>query len=86
MSESWDDKMSRLSLMTVDEGLTWDLSDNDQAAIRMALGVINAMADDLATCLGGSTSSVIARYCERASNIQEKERKARCDDDTQDKV
>lgn len=37
MSESYEEQLNRLNLMADDDGTTWDLSDNDQAAISAIL-------------------------------------------------
>jgi hypothetical protein len=43
------DQIERLRAMATDHGETWDLSDNDRAAIRFALGQIEHHAPLLAT-------------------------------------
>lgn len=64
---AFDEQMSRLQQMVDDDGETWDLSDNDKAAIRAALvalwnlsGTVVAICDDMPTehaqmaCMEGS--------------------------------
>lgn len=46
MAETYIDQVSRVRLMARDESGTWDLSDNDQAALRAVL----ARLDHLEKC------------------------------------
>ena len=70
MNESPDEKYSRLQTMISDKGDTWDLSPNDKAALRHILGLVNALADDLARYTGGTCADVIRKYGELVEEIQ----------------
>lgn len=37
MSETWEEQLSRVRMMATQEGGTWDLSDNDRAALQAVL-------------------------------------------------
>lgn len=50
MSESFQDQLSRLECMADDDtGMTWDLSDNDRAAISAVLTALTAANAIIAT-------------------------------------
>lgn len=40
-----NENLERLRAMSTDNGQTWDLSDNDQAAIKWALNAISVLSD-----------------------------------------
>jgi hypothetical protein len=41
--ENYNDQLSRLNLMADDDGTTWDLSENDQAAISAVLDKLSSV-------------------------------------------
>lgn len=47
MPESPEDKISRVRMMAQDNGGTWDLSPNDQAALKHVIAMIEAMGEEL---------------------------------------
>ncbi len=60
--QSPSDKYSRVQQMILDDGQTWDLSQNDKDALRHVLGMINSMASDLADATGLSIPAVIRHH------------------------
>jgi len=73
MSENKDDMMSRLRMMAKDNGGTWDLSPNDQAAIQHALDVIDELVDLLrsARCIAERKGADTAwkRFSDRIGSL-----------------
>jgi hypothetical protein len=41
--ENYDDQLSRLNLMADDDGTSWDLSENDQAAISAVIDKLSSV-------------------------------------------
>lgn len=50
--ENPEEKYSRVQQMILDKGQTWDLSPNDQDALRHVLGLVNVLAGQLAIMQG----------------------------------
>jgi hypothetical protein len=44
--ENYDDQLSRLNLMADDDGTSWDLSENDQAAISAVIDKLSSVEDE----------------------------------------
>ena len=68
--ESPEDKYRRVQQMILDNGDTWDLSPNDQAALRHVLGLVNSMADEIAGATGLTVGYVIRRHGRLVETIQ----------------
>ena len=62
------DKLARLRVMADDNGQTWDLSHNDQEAIRFALRLINELADTLAVIKGHHRDLELEWHCNLIAN------------------
>jgi hypothetical protein len=72
--ESPEDKYSRVQQMILDKGDTWDLSQNDKAALRHVLGLVNSMADDLAEATGLTCGEIVRHHGKAVEAMQRKER------------
>jgi len=70
--ETWDEQRERLAAMAADErGTTWDLSDNDRAAIGAALARLAARDGDQTGPPGAGESdhsSLDGTWCEEGPN------------------
>lgn len=58
------EKRCRLGDMVVDNSRKWDLSPNDKDAIRYALAMLYAMADELARRRGSTVPAVLDQFSE----------------------
>jgi hypothetical protein len=56
--ESPEEQLSRVKMMASDND-TWDLSPNDQAALRHVVGLVESLAYDLATAFGSPVGGVL---------------------------
>lgn len=68
--ETWDEKLSRVRSMVDDRGQTWDLSPNDQDALRQVLGMLNATLDELASLRGTDIVDEQTRIGEYVERVQ----------------
>jgi len=66
--ENYEAKLSRLRQMTTDDGGTWDLSCNDQAAIKFALDLIKTLGDELAAVAGVPGDFVVLTHAAALDN------------------
>ncbi len=67
-TEPYEDKLSRLRQMAKDDSGTWDLSPKDQAAITLALDLIDSLSDSLATA-GGLPAEMVIEIAAKAIEI-----------------
>jgi hypothetical protein len=59
MAQTASDKYARVRTMLFDNGDTWDLSTNDKEALRHVLGMVNALASEVAEYRGTTVPDVI---------------------------
>jgi hypothetical protein len=57
-----NEHLERVEAMSTDSGQTWDLSRNDQAALRHVLGLIESLAADIAELNQMLPSEIIAHH------------------------
>lgn len=71
MSESPNDRYSRVQQMIVSEHETWDLSPNDVAALRHVLGMVNWLADELSQYHGSTVPEILKQAHREVAKIQD---------------
>jgi hypothetical protein len=70
MAESPEEKLSRVEMMSKDRGQTWDLSPNDQAALKHVLGMVNWMAEALTEYWSDTFENVMERVGGNVERLQ----------------
>lgn len=75
--ESFADQLSRLRTMAEDDGETWDLSENDQAALRAVteshdtlLALVNEASEIMTITYAGNFPAGIESFLVRAAKAQ----------------
>ena len=72
MAQTAGDKYARVRTMLFDNGDTWDLSANDKEALRHVLGMINALASQVAEY----TSKTVPDVIDSCNDLVEREESA----------
>ena len=76
MSENASEKLSRVNLMADDDkGLTWDLSDNDRAALSFVLELVDVIVGAVAKQQDRSVSVIIEAFSKKAEDNLRKDSK-----------
>lgn len=75
--ETFTEQLSRVRMMSEDDGLTWDLSDNDQAALKAVLAENTRLRAQLETQARESVA-----FVERLAKAQSRPKHdSRCEND-----